>query len=131
VHTVFPGAYTWPNDPQTYSSDARAYRVIFSPGGTTVPITKSAAVQSCSSFPAPYAYKAMRQNCNDEIAQGALFGGAVPSPVCKTSDQCPIIPGSSPAARYGCDTAAGRCATWACSIADGGPVSTGAILCHW
>ena len=131
VHTVFPGAYTWPNDPQTYSSDARAYRVIFSPGGTTVPITKSAAVQSCSSFPAPYAYKAMRQNCSDEIAQGALFAGAVPAPVCKTSDQCPVIPGSSPAAHYGCDTTAGRCATWACSIADGGPVSTGAILCHW
>jgi hypothetical protein len=133
VHMVFPGAYTWPNDPQTYSSDARTYRLIFSPGGTPsdVSITKSAAVRSCSSFPPPYAYNAMKQNCADEIKEGAIFAGAIVSPVCTKDAQCPIIPGSNPPARYGCDTTFGQCATWACSIADGGPVSTGAILCHW
>ncbi len=32
VHAVLPKAYTWPNDPQTYSDDAQLYRVIFAPG---------------------------------------------------------------------------------------------------
>jgi len=32
---VFPHAYTWPNDPQTYAANASIYRIIYSPGGTT------------------------------------------------------------------------------------------------
>ena len=131
VHAVFPGGYTWPNDPQTYSSDARAYRIIFAPGGTNVPITKSTPIRSCSSFPAAYGYNTQRQNCSININQGALFAGAAISPSCKTQDDCPIIPGSTPPARYGCDNRSNRCTTWSCDISDGGPVSTGTILCKW
>jgi hypothetical protein len=131
VHAVFPGGYTWPNDPQTYSSDARAYRVIFAPGGTSVPITDSGPVPLCDSLPDGYGYAAQAQICSGVIDAGALFAGAAPSPACRSTDDCPIIPGSEPSARYGCDTLLGRCATWSCAIAPGGPVSTGASLCRW
>ena len=33
MHTVCPRAYTWPNDPQTYSCNATSYTITFSPGG--------------------------------------------------------------------------------------------------
>jgi MYXO-CTERM domain-containing protein len=134
VHAVFPGGYTWPNDPQTYVSDARAYRIIFAPGfipGTSPAITNSAPVPDCSSFPEPYGYAAQRANCGSEISDGAIFAGAALSPTCTTNDDCPIIPGSDPPAHSACDTAFNRCATWACEIAPGGPVSTGDILCSW
>lgn len=133
VHSVFPGAYTWPNDPQTYSSDARSYRIIFSPGGIPkdVATSESGPVPSCSSFPPAYGYDVQKQNCAGNITAGALFAGAAVSPSCSSNADCPIIPGSNPPARYGCDMQAQRCATWSCSIADGGPVSTGATLCSW
>jgi hypothetical protein len=116
VHAVFPGAYTWPNDPQTYSSDARSYRIIFAPGfnpGASVPITDSGEVPLCSSLPAAYGYATQYggpgsgdKPCDVEVNQGcAQFGGAILSP---TSDHL-----------------------WACNISDGGPVTTGAILCRW
>lgn len=54
IHAVMYKAYTWPNDPQTYVDDARAYRIIFAPGGTSVPITPSTAgIPVCSSLPQP------------------------------------------------------------------------------
>ena len=134
VHAVFPGGYTWPNDPQTYVSDARAYRIIFAPGfipGTSPVITESVPVPDCSSFPDAYGYAAQRKNCSGEINGGAIFAGAALSPACTKSDDCPIIPGSTPPAHSACDTAFNRCATWACEIAPGGPVTTGDILCSW
>jgi hypothetical protein len=136
VHAVFPGGYTWPNDPQVYGSDARAYRVIFAPGWSDelsrkAPITDSKEVPLCSSLPAPYGYEANRRNCAGVIATGARFAGALLSPPCQTQDDCPIIPGSNPPAHEGCYTPLGQCAGWACEIADGGPVSIGTILCQW
>lgn len=133
VHSVFPGAYTWPNDPQTYSSDARSYRIIFAPGGIPkdVATTDSGPIPSCGSFPEAYGYDVQRQICAGNISAGALFAGAVISPSCTVNADCPIIPGSNPPARYGCDPQAQRCATWSCDIAPGGPVSTGAALCSW
>lgn len=131
VHEVFPGGYTWPNDPQTYSSDARAYRVIFAPGGTSVPITDSGPIPLCSTLPAAYGYEVQRTICSGVINQGALFAGAALSPTCATSDDCPIIPGSTPPAHYGCDPQAKRCASWSCRTEDGGPVATGNLLCRW
>ncbi len=41
VHDVMRKAYTWPNDPQVYGGDAALYRIVFAPGGTSVPITPS------------------------------------------------------------------------------------------
>ena len=40
-HEVMRKAYTWPNDPQVYGGDAPVYRIIFAPGGTSIPITPS------------------------------------------------------------------------------------------
>ena len=105
--------------------------VIFAPGGTTVPITDSGPVPRCSSLPNAYGYDALKQICSGDIDAGALFAGAAESPECTTNDECPIIPSSNPSARYGCNTQLGRCATWACKIADGGPVATGTLLCQW
>jgi hypothetical protein len=131
VHAVFPGGYTWPNDPQTYVSDARAYRIIFAPGGTTVPITQSGPVPHCNTLPAAYQYEVQKQICRDVIAQGAQFAGAHVSPACTTKDDCPIIPGSDPPARFGCDPLHKRCASWSCRTNDGGPVAAGSLLCNW
>jgi hypothetical protein len=134
VHAVFPGGYTWPNDPQVYGSDARAYRVIFAPGWTEelakkAPITDSTEVPLCSTFPEPYGYEANKLNCSG--VKGALFAGALLSPSCATPEDCPFIPGSDPPAHEGCYTPLGRCAGWACQINPGGPVSTGTTLCRW
>ncbi|MGH3643158.1 MAG: hypothetical protein ACRDUX_29510 [Mycobacterium sp.] len=132
VHAVFPGGYTWPNDPQTYVSDARAYRIIFAPGfvpGTNPPITDAEPVPACDSLPEAYGYETQQQNCSGN--KGALFAGALPAPACEKTEDCPFIPGSTPPAHSACDTVTKRCATWSCEIAPGGPVSTGTILCQW
>ncbi|MBX3027137.1 hypothetical protein KF840_19730 [bacterium] len=131
VHEVFPGGYTWPNDPQTYASDARVYRVIFAPGGTTVPITDSGPIPLCSALPESYGYAVQQQICKSEIDAGARFAGAALSPTCETTDDCPIIPGSTPPAHFGCDPLHKRCASWSCRTNDGGPVAAGALLCRW
>ncbi|MEO8604960.1 MAG: hypothetical protein ABI629_20500, partial [bacterium] len=136
IHKVFPGAYTWPNDPQTYSSDARAYRVIFAPGWTEelaekAPITDATDIPFCSSLPEPYGYEANSRNCAGTIKTGAQFAGALLSPECSTQEDCPFIPGSNPPAHEGCYTPLGRCVGWPCMIDPGGPVSTGTTLCRW
>ena len=33
LHKVLHGAYTWPNDPEVFQSDAPVYRIVFSPEG--------------------------------------------------------------------------------------------------
>jgi len=131
VHEVFPGGYTWPNDPQTYVSDARVYRIIFAPGGTTVPITDSGPVPHCNTLPESYGYTFQRQVCAGVINAGAQFAGALPAPTCTTTADCPVIPGSNPPTRSGCDPQHHQCATWSCETRDGGPVATGTLLCNW
>jgi hypothetical protein len=75
VHEVFPHAYTWPNDPQVYSADAPVYRVIVSPGGTTVPITPSGPIPACSSLSEKqYDFTTARSLCDIPIKDGAIFG---------------------------------------------------------
>ena len=66
VHQVMRKAYTWPNDPQIYGGDAPLYRIVFAPGGTSVPITRSvgqapgisteSGVPVCSALPDYYGY---------------------------------------------------------------------------
>lgn len=53
-HDVCPRAYSWPNDPQTYICNARKYRVTFSPGGTSEPITPVSKIPKCSQLPSEY-----------------------------------------------------------------------------
>jgi hypothetical protein len=55
-HKVMPYGLTWPNDPETFFSDAHIYRIVFAPGGTSVPITPSGNIPLCSSLPMEYHY---------------------------------------------------------------------------
>jgi hypothetical protein len=49
LHSVCPKAYTWPNDPMTFISDATQFTVtFFSPDNT--PITPASSIPSCSSL---------------------------------------------------------------------------------
>jgi hypothetical protein len=81
VHTVFPHAYSWPNDPQVYGGDAPLYRVIAAPGGTTVPITPAEdSLPLCSSLPSIYNYTAAYNSttspatgyCSGNVNNGAI-----------------------------------------------------------
>jgi len=93
IHKVLTRAYTWPNDPQVYASDAPTYRIVFSPGGTSAPITPSVgAIPFCSSLP-PVTYKpaAQRVFCSTEVGRGATFAIAHPSP---TAWGCNLLDGA-------------------------------------
>ncbi len=98
-----PRGLTWPNDPETFYSDAKAYRIVFAPGGTKVPITASGPPPACKDLPAEYAYEKAKNDCKDVIAGGALYAGA------RTPSEPPGL--------------------WDCKIADA--VATRAILCTW
>jgi len=74
IHVVFPHAYSWPNDPQVYSDDAPLYRIIFAPGGTTVPITPAGSIPACKNLPAIYDYASAFPLCSIPIKDGAIFG---------------------------------------------------------
>jgi Thaumatin family len=124
VHKVFPGGYTWPNDPQTYVSDARVYRVIFAPGGTTVPITDAGPIPFCSTLPDLYAYSAQVKQCAGDIGNGALFAGAKPGVKCTKVNDPVCMPDNG-----SCNITTGYCANWACKIADG--IATHDVLCRW
>ena len=64
IHQVFHGAYTWPNDPQTYDADSSLYRVVIAPGGSSVPITPAQpAIPMCSALPSNYNYPQNANNC--------------------------------------------------------------------
>ena len=102
-HAVLPRGLTWPNDPETYYSDAKIFRIVFAPGGTSVPVTESAEVAACSTLPAAYQYEQASVDCAAAIGNGALFAGARP-------------PSTAPG-------------VWDCSIGD--QVATTGVLCSW
>ncbi len=57
IHQVFHGAYSWPNDPEVFGGDATLYRMVFAPGGTTIPITQAQnSIPLCSELPPNYNY---------------------------------------------------------------------------
>ncbi len=87
LHGVMPYGLTWPNDPETFFNDAHIYRIVFAPGGTSVPITPSGPVPSCQDLPEAYGYKAANQLCSGVADR--VFGGARPSPAswdCRLGD---------------------------------------------
>ena len=102
-HEVMPSGLTWPNDPETYYSDAKIFRIVFAPGGTTVGITDAGPIPSCSSMPATYDYAQALVDCSSEIQKGAQFGGA-------------RLPSVAPH-------------VWDCNIADG--IAVTSTLCRW
>jgi hypothetical protein len=77
-HYVMPYGLTWPNDPETFSSDAHAFRIIFQPGGTVIPITPSGPPPLCSDLPAAYGYEQAATNCSGVADK--VFASALPTP---------------------------------------------------
>lgn len=97
VHTVFPRAYTWPNDPQTYDCDNQAFTVTVFGGSVADPITPASPIPACSSLPAVYNYTYSSALCSDEVKAGAVFASAVvnPGPAPKKEWSCAISPGTA------------------------------------
>jgi hypothetical protein len=75
IHQVFHGAYTWPNDPETFDADSSLYRVIVAPGGTSVPITQAQnGIPLCSALPSNYNYPQNFNLCAASVLnEGAVF----------------------------------------------------------
>lgn len=73
VHHICPMAYSWPNDPQTFDTNANSFRVTFAPGGTSVPITPASTIPTCASLPSSFNYTINSQLCS--LSKG-VFGGA-------------------------------------------------------
>lgn len=68
IHQVFHGAYTWPNDPQTYDADSSLYRVVIAPGGTSIPITPAQnGIPLCSALPSNYNYAQNFSLCANSV----------------------------------------------------------------
>ena len=68
LHAVLHGAYTWPNDPQVYQSDAPTYRMVFSPEGRgQALITAAQPLPACDSLPANYKPSQNRTSCGGSI----------------------------------------------------------------
>jgi hypothetical protein len=87
IHRVMPFGLTWPNDPETFFNDAHAYRIVFAPGGTSVPITPSGPIPACKDLPPAYGYKHAAQICSG--VPDRVFAGARPKPAswdCKIGD---------------------------------------------
>jgi hypothetical protein len=95
VHTVFPRAYTWPNDPQTYDCDNTTFTVTVSPGGTSIPITNATSIPLCSDLPLVYDYAHASRICAADIDAGAILASAVENPGKNHEWACVIKPGNS------------------------------------
>jgi hypothetical protein len=75
LHKILHGAYTWPNDPQVYQSDAPVYRIVFSPEGRgKANITAAQALPACDNLPLNYKPAENRSSCSISInGQNAFF----------------------------------------------------------
>lgn len=107
---MFPRAYSWPNDPQTYDCNNHIFQIAFSPGGTgSVPVTEAGTIPQCSSLPALYGFEEQTKLCSGTNPK--VFGGArcedFSDPRCSSSN-----PGKLP---------------WECSVNG----NTNAVLCRW
>jgi Thaumatin family len=89
-HYVMPYGLTWPNDPETFSSDAHIFRVIFQPGGTNIPITDAGPIPMCSDLPPAYNYQKALMDCsgvaNKVFASAVLPTATPPNWACKVTN---------------------------------------------
>jgi hypothetical protein len=88
-HYVMPYGLVWPNDPETFNTDAHALRIILAPGGTGIPITPPGPIPMCRDLPAVYGYAQAAMNCAIDINNGAVFSSAVKPPAiwpCKVTN---------------------------------------------
>jgi hypothetical protein len=132
VHQVMPKAYTWPNDPQVYGGDAPLYRIVFAPGGTSVPITPSVGQSSgvstesgiplCSALPDHYGYN----------SQYSGPGSTMCNKPCDVpvNSVCPGFnpPAASLAVAYPGATVA---SPWACNFNPQGGGGNNGVICRW
>ncbi|PNG25404.1 hypothetical protein CR492_13840 [Methylocella silvestris] len=115
IHSVLNKAYTWPNDPQTYADNATLYRVVFAPGGTSVPITPAGPIPVCSTLPAIYGYAAQ---------YGGPNSGTKPCDISVNKNKAvfavahPQLPPPAPPV------------SWACNLAPTGAGNEG-VICRW
>jgi len=66
LHDICPRAYTWPNDPQTYSCDAKEYTIVFCPGGTKEPVTPQLLIPSCATLdPSLFDWTTAQTDCSE------------------------------------------------------------------
>jgi hypothetical protein len=108
VHQVFHGAYTWPNDPETFADDATLYRIIYAPGGTQAPITPAQdSIPLCSRLPSNYNY-----------SQNYAPGGASPC----------SVPVDHEGAVFAVANPNGK--PWACNLDQRGAGNEG-VICRW
>ena len=130
IHKVLHNAYTWPNDPQTYVDDAPLYRVIYAPGGTTVPITAPGPIPVCSDL-SEKIYGPSHQyggptsgtlGCDITVNRNnAVFGVAVPAVKCTNNHECP---------NNNCNKSIGWCSNWGCDLDPRGSGDEG-VVCRW
>lgn len=81
VHDVCPKAYSWPNDPTTFDTDAPAFIITFSPGGTNYGnVPAPVPIPLCSSLdPSVYNYSVqvgVTGFCGGSIQNGATYACA-------------------------------------------------------
>jgi hypothetical protein len=87
-HYVMPYGLVWPNDPETFFTDAHAFRIIFQPGGTVIPITPSGPIPMCTDLPPNYGFPG---GCGE--GNRGVFASAVPPP---TNWACNVTNASIP-----------------------------------
>lgn len=78
IHDVCPKAYSWPNDPTTFDTDATGFIITFSPGGTNYGnVPPPTDIPLCSSLdPSIYNYSAQVGStgyCGGPIQNGATY----------------------------------------------------------
>ena len=114
LHRVLHGAYTWPNDPQVYQSDAPVYRMVFSPEGRgKAPITAAQAIPACDSLPSNYKPSQNRSSCGGSISkENALLA------IAKVRNQPPNQWQST-----GSD--------WPCSVGSERDSADNGVICSW
>jgi len=87
-HYVMPYGLTWPNDPETFFTNAHVLRIILQPGGTIIPITPAGPIPLCTDLPPVYAYPG---GCGP--GNRGVFASAVPPP---TTWACNVTNGAIP-----------------------------------
>lgn len=96
VHTVFPRAYTWPNDPQTYNCDNTTFTVSVSGNLAKGQTSGAVPIPLCSDLPAAYGYAYTIKNaCGDPSKSGFTFASALLNPHPGNQWACNISPGTA------------------------------------
>jgi len=111
LHEVCHKAYSWPNDPTTFTTNAMEFVITFSPGGSDYPLTRDVEeIPLCSTLNPTYYYDYLPQQHNcDPQANNYSYTCAI-----KRSDQYPSPP------------------NWPCTVDNSGTSCQGlGTLCRW